>query len=349
MYRHVDALKRVLRPSVIHNRARRGVPVVVVGALASALAATVMIAPIAPASAASNSDPIIFGASGSTRSMIEKNEQLAGQRVNGARVFKKWDNKLFTSSQTWARDTGHTLFMSIKSERANGADIKFADVANAKPGSRIYQDMQRQAQQIKAFKAKVYIAYNHEPEAGNSVSYGNGSQFAAAWRKVVSVYRAEGVKNAEYVWTMTAYGFNRKDSRRAELYYPGDAYVDHIAADGYNWYRCRTDKGQWRDLADVIEGHRQFGLKHPSKGLMLWEFGSTEDVAKPGRKAQWLRDSQELFQQKGYGQYRALLTWEGRNHSGSGKCGFDYNSSSSARKAWADWNRHPAYSARSLS
>lgn len=348
MHPRVETLNRALRPRSPRERGRRRGSVYQGAAVAAALAATLMIAPMAPASAASSSDPIMFGASGSSRSMIQANEKLAGQRVNGARVFKKWDSALFTSSQTWARDTGHTLFVSIKSERTGGADIKFSDVANARPGSQLYKDMQRQAQQIKQFNAKVYVAYNHEPEAGNSATYGTGAQFAAAWRNLVSIYRAEGVRNAEYVWTMTAYGFNRTDSRRAELYYPGDAYVDHIAADGYNWYRCRDSGGQWRDLADIIEGHRQFGLKHPGKGLMLWEFGSTEDVAQAGRKAQWLRESQALFQKNGYEQYNVLLTWEGRNHTGSGKCGFDFNSSTSARNAWADWNSAPAYAARTV-
>ena len=148
---------------------------------------------------------------------------------------------------------------------------------------------------------------------------------------------------------MTAYGFARRDSRRAANYYPGDAYVDHIAADGYNWYRCRDADARWRDLADVIEAHRQFGRKHPDKGLMLWEFGSAEDRRRPGRKADWFRDATALFQQRAYRQYEALLTWEGRAHSGDGPdCGFDYTSSRSATRAWRDMAEHPAYSATRL-
>jgi len=300
---------------------------------------------LGPAVAASASHPLMFGAAASSRSDVEAHERVLGKRLNGLRVYKKWDGELFGRSQTWARDTGHTLFVSIRAEHANGSPVKFADISNAKPGSRLYTDMQRQARQIKAFGAKVYIAFNHEPEARASWGMGNGPQFVAAWRKLVSVYRAEGVTNAEYVFAGTAYGFVRKDDRRVALYYPGDAWVDHIAADGYNWYRCRQNTVGWTDLARVIEGQRQFGLQHPDEGLMLWEFGSAEDRGQPGRKAQWLRNVTQLFQQPGWGQYNTVLTWEGRNYEAGDKCGFDYTSSSSAKQAWVDMGHNPAFSA----
>jgi len=298
------------------------------------------------ASAATSTQPMMFGAEANSRSDVQEHEQVLGGRLNGLRVYMKWDSKLFGADQVWARDTGHTLFVSIRSARSNGTAVKFADVANAKPGSALYADIVRQAEQIKAFGAPVYIAYNHEPEAHEAWSYGTGPQFAAAWRNVISIYRNAGVTNAKYVWTMTSYGFIRTDEHRASLYYPGDAYVDHIAADGYNWYRCRTTKGKWTELAEILEGQRQFGLKHPSKGLMVWEFGSAEDPAVAGRKAQWLRNATQLFTRPGYEQYKVALSWEGRGFTGDGPyCGFDYVSSTSAKQAWVDMGRSATFSA----
>ncbi len=163
----------------------------------SVLAGTLLTVPTAPAQAASASLPIMFGASGSSRELIESHERVARTKVRGARVYKQWDSPLFSASQIWARDTGHTLFLSIRSERRGGADVRFSAVANAKPGSTLYRDMQNQARQIKAFGAKVFITYNHEPDASFSRYLGTGPEFAAAWRKLVSVYRAEGVRNAE--------------------------------------------------------------------------------------------------------------------------------------------------------
>ncbi|MGI8613861.1 MAG: hypothetical protein ACR2KL_07980, partial [Nocardioidaceae bacterium] len=87
---------------------------------------------------------------------------------------------------------------------------------------------------------------------------------------------------------------------------------------------------------------------HPTKPLMLWEFGSTEDPAVPGRKADWLRNAEALFKSPGYEQYKVVLTWEGRNYTGTRNCNFDYNSSSSARSAWVAMGRDPAYSASTV-
>ena len=308
----------------------------------SALAAgAALLGDVAPAQAASWWHPMTFGAAVSTRADVEAHERVLGSRLNGLRVYKKWDGQLFGSSQTWARDTGHTLYVSIRSARNNGSLVRWSEIADAAPGSALYSDMQRQARQIKAFGAPVYISFNHEPEAKVSWDNGNGPEFVAAWRKLISVWRAEGVTNARYVFTGTAYGFVRKDDRRVDNYYPGDDYVDDIAADGYNWYQCRSNGG-WTELAQVIEGHRRFGQQHPSKGLMLWEFGSAEDRNWPGRKAQWLRNATQLFQQPGWEQYTAVLTWEGRYYGDS--CGFDYTSSPSAQSAWVDMAHNPAFS-----
>ena len=334
------------RPS--SRRGRRAVGLLSAAVLSLGLA-TVPVGAGA-ASAASVSSPIIFGAAGPSRNVVEDHERVLGGKLNGLRMYKQWDDRLFGSYQNWARDSGHTLFMSLNTQRRDGSGASWQRIAAARPGDALYADMVRQAREVKAFRSRVYLAFHHEPEAATSWKYGGGADFARAWRNWVSVFRRTGVTNVEFVWTMTAYGFARSDARRAEAYYPGDAFVDHIAADGYNWYRCRDSSAQWRDLADVIEAHRQFGLKHPSKGLMLWEFGSAEDARQPGRKAAWFRDAIALFQKPAYRQYNALLTWEGRAHSGSGpSCGFDYTSSRSATQAWVDMAEHPAYSARRLS
>ncbi len=306
-------------------------------------AGTALTGVTSPASAASAEDPMMFGAAASTKAEVQQHENVLGSRLNGLRTYKSWDSDLFGSSAAWERDTGHTLFMSIRSERQNGSKVMFADVANAQPGSKIYQDMQRQAAEIKAYGSTVYIAYNHEPEASAGRALGNNAQFIAAYRKVQNVWKAAGVRNVRYVWAMTAYGFARHDQFAAANYYPGDDYVDYIAADGYNWYTCRGGGGTWSELAGVIEAQRQFGMRHPSKGLMLYEFGSAEDRKSPGRKAQWLKNATALFQKPGYGQYKAVLSWEGRSFQGGGPdCGFDYLSSPSATKAWVDMAHTPA-------
>ena len=62
--------------------------------------------------------------------------------------------------------------------------------------------------------------------------------------------RAQDVPNVSYVWQMTAYGFVRKGAGNAINYYPGDNYVDYVAADAYNWGGC-VSGSTWRALSAV--------------------------------------------------------------------------------------------------
>jgi len=293
--------------------------------------------------AASTTRPIIFGAAAATKSQVLDHERVLGRHMEGVRVYKDWDDSLLGSELIWMRDTGHTPFLSIKARRNGGSYVKFSAIATAAPGSTLYRDMQRMAAQIKSYRAPIYIIFQHEPEEDGAYrNNGNGPAFAAAFRKFVTVMRASGVTNAKYVATFTGWGFKRKDTRNvAKYYYPGDAYVDAVAIDVYNWAGCRGD--DWKSMAFLIEPLRQWGRAHPSEKLMLLEWGTVEDRAVPGRKAQWIKDAQALFKQPGYEQFSALLQWGGRNYAA--KCPFDYVSSASATAAWAAMGRDAAYTA----
>ncbi|MCW2947972.1 MAG: hypothetical protein JWR24_4689 [Actinoallomurus sp.] len=284
---------------------------------------------------------VILGTVAQTREESQERERETGHHLTGVRVFRRWDQPLIDADQRWAQKTGHTVFLSVKSRRADGSAVGWRDLANAPAGSRLAQDMVRQAAEIKRFGSLVYIAFNHEPDARASRSLGGPADFVAAWRRLVSTYRAAGVTNARYVWTMTDWAFGRG----AYAYYPGDAYVDDIAADVYNWYTCRGRAGTWKSLAELIEPQRRFGLRHPQEGLMLLEWGSVEDPARPGRKAQWITDATRLFAGTAYRQYRAILHWDDR-HTGlmaGTSCDFDYRTSPSALAAWRAMAASPVF------
>jgi hypothetical protein len=295
---------------------------------------------------------LILGSLGQTRQEIQQREREIGHRLPGVRVFRRWGETLFDGDQQWAKKTGHVVFLSIKSRRKNGALIAWRDIAGARPGSPLQTDLLRQAAQIKRFGAVVYVVFNHEPDAKTSRPMGTPADFIAAWRHVVGTYRAAGVRNARYVWTLTgpAFAENAGGGRtRADAYYPGDAYVDDIAGDTYNWNTCRSPTGRWQSPAELLEPERHFGLRHPRKGLMLLEWGTVEDPAQPGRKAAWIRAMALLLASPAYGQFRAALQWDDR-YTGlmSGTtCDFGNRTSPAALAAWRAMALAPAFAARS--
>ena len=196
----------------------------------------------------------------------------------------------------------------MKSRRVNGSTILWRDVANAQPGSTLYNQIVGWATAVKTFGAPMYFIFNHEPEAAASDSMGTAQEFIAAWRRVITIFRDQGVTNAKYVWTMTDYAFWRTDGGRATLWYPGDDYVDAIASDDYNWSNCRPGiNTAWRSLEWIAGWMRDFGLAHPGEQLMLMEWASHEDPNVPGRKASWIADAQALFKKPGWEQFTTVL------------------------------------------
>jgi len=322
-------------------RVRTPFAVVLVTLLVATLAGIAFDQPTSEA--ASRRDPIVFGAVGSSKEEIRDHERVLGRKMQGLRVYKKWGSTLFGRDQLWARDTGHTLFLSVTADRRGGGFRSWSRIARAERGSKVYGEIVDMARQVKRFRDTVYFIFNHEPEASANHAKGSPRDFRRAWRTIVKTFRAHDVRNAEYVLTMTAWGFRRDDRHAADRYWPGRRYVDHIAADAYNWYGCRGGPRQWTSMRKLVSGLKDFGTRFPEKGLMLMEWGSVEDPLHPRRKARWMGKARELFKKPSYAQFKALLQWGGRSGAGLASCPFDYVTSRAAKKAWRKFGNDPAY------
>jgi hypothetical protein len=169
-------------------------------------------------------------------------------------------------------------------------NLSWNSVASAKPGSATYNDFVRWADVLKARTGPTLLTFSHEPEATGQKRFGNAAGFIAAWRHVVDIFRAQGAKNVQWTWQMTAYSFHVKssDPRAAIKWYPGDAYVDDVGADGYNWSGCRHTPVQ--QISDIAAPVVAFARAH-GKGVVLPEFG---DGIGPTR-AQWLANAKAYF------------------------------------------------------
>jgi hypothetical protein len=138
----------------------------------------------------------------------------------------------------------------------------------------------------------VYFTFNHEPELKASEGSGTNVDFIDAWRKVVTIFREQGVTNARHAWVLSSGSFAATDSRAADLWYPGDEWVDVIGVDAYNWFNCRKNTSiPWRSLSAIIEPFRAFGAAHPTEGLAISEWGSVEDPQDPTRKGAWFEEA----------------------------------------------------------
>ena len=263
-------LQSSARPS--HRYLRRTVLASVVG-LAMACSATMGSASAHPATKASantpaavNTDKIYFGVDGTV------SQAAQGQNV--------------------ARHIYGELTGSVPNSRMVTMGIggsTYAAVTAAAPGSATYNNIVRWADTIKARGTFTFFGFSHEPEASDQARLGTAPQYIAAYQHVVDIMRAQDVPNVKYVWQMTAYGFVRKGAGNANNYYPGDTYVDYVAADAYNWGGCGPGT-PWRDLSVVANPVLAFAEAH-GKLAMLAEFGSQSG----SQRAAWLTSAHQYF------------------------------------------------------
>jgi len=97
-----------------------------------------------------------------------------------------------------------------------------------------------EAQELAALKAPVFLRWYYEPNFPGSADYSNcigdlgPAGYAAAFRHIHDLFAAAGASNVAFVFAIATAGADQDLYK----YYPGSAYVDWIAADGY----ARTTK-----------------------------------------------------------------------------------------------------------
>ena len=163
---------------------------------------------------------------------------------------------------------------------------KYAAIATAGPGSPIYANIVRWADTIGARNTLTFFGFVKEPEQSDMASFGSVAQYLAAYRHVVDIFRSQNLTNVRFVWQMTAFSF---ESDTASRYYPGDAYVDDVGEDPYNWGGCGPG-GPWRDLSVAANPALSFAAAH-NKLTILAEFASQSGP----KRAAWLAAAQQWF------------------------------------------------------
>jgi mannan endo-1,4-beta-mannosidase len=91
------------------------------------------------------------------------------------------------------------------------------------------------ASAVKAFGGQVILSFGHEMN-GSWYSWGyrhtSPAAFVAAWRHMVTVFRAVGARNVTWLWTVNVVRCRcHIDSPAA--WWPGNSYVNWVGIDGY--------------------------------------------------------------------------------------------------------------------
>ena len=109
-------------------------------------------------------------------------------------------------------------------------------------------------------------------------------QFVLAWRHVHALFTAQGVTNVTWVWSPN---IEYSTSTPLSELYPGDAYVDWVAMDGYNWGNVGAWH-TWESFSALFQQTYNDLLAITAKPMMIGETASTEQA---GNKASWISDT----------------------------------------------------------
>jgi hypothetical protein len=183
-------------------------------------------------------------------------QQLA---ASGHIIFENWTNRVFST----------------------GVRASWAAIAAGKYDASVVEPVVRH---IKAFGKPMFLSFDSEMDGLVGRGSGTAAQFVAAYRHIHNVFAQLGVTNVVWVWTVT--GWSGHDELYPSLY-PGDAYVDWIGYDPYNFASCRNEA--WRSAAAVIDTFYQWLTSngHANKPFMLQEYGTVTDPSNANAAAEW--------------------------------------------------------------
>ena len=153
--------------------------------------------------------------------------RAAGRRPNLVGYYSGWPERFAMSFATTAHRHGAVTILQM--------DPTDASVSAIAAG---YYDryLRSYADSVRKIGYPVVIGFGHEMNA-NWYSWGYGHvpprTFVAAWRHIVTLFRAQGADNVTWLWTINA---DLPTTGPIASWWPGSRYVTWVGIDGY-YYR----------------------------------------------------------------------------------------------------------------
>lgn len=224
------------------------------------------------------------------KAAMNKREADLGRNLDINHHYSGWTKPFPDWQLDWDASEGRISMVSLDGPTTMGS------INNGSQDAQI----NAHADAVKAFGKPVFIRWLWEMDT-RKAQIESPEAFVAAWRRLHEKFDARGATNALWTWCPTAWSFT---TGAAQDYYPGDAYVDWICTDGYNWAPGRPD-AVWRSFKDIFKDFYAWGAAR-NKPLMVGETGTEE--RNPGEKASWF--SNIVSAMKAYPKMKALVYFD---------------------------------------
>ena len=168
---------------------------------------------------------------------IDQFAQDIGRQPNLVTYYSHWLDQFQASFATSAEQHGATTLVQIAPQNISLTDIT---------AGRYDPYLTSYAAAVKAFGKPVVLSFGHEMN-GDWYSWGykhnSPAAFIAAWRHIVTLFRADGVTNVTWLWTVNIIGNDSPLTSDPASWWPGNSYVNWVGIDGY-YYQSTQDFAQ---------------------------------------------------------------------------------------------------------
>jgi beta-mannanase len=159
------------------------------------------------------------------------------------------------------------------------------------------------------------------------------SDYVAAYRHIVNIFRSRGVTNVSWAWVPTGSLGGGNDARMLAGY-PGDAYVDWVGYNPYNFFKCNGSG--WKTFEQTIAtGYNWFVSKGlGNKPFILTEYATQYDPNNPAASVKWNNDIATVLPR--YPNLKAMVRFDadGILASSGGRCGMWIDNGPGMKAAW---------------
>jgi endoglucanase len=275
-------------------------------------------------------DPV---AGGWTQQSLLDFEAMIGRKVGIDHHYYAWGD-IPGSSPQWDLDNGRTPLISL------GGDTTFPGfdaVNNGSQDAYIHSFAQRLKSYAKPLFFRPWYEMNgdwfpwdgtHNNTAG---AYDGPAKLVQAWKRVHDIFVQEGATNVAWVWSPDAEDNPSAAWNHWANYYPGDAYVDWVGIDGYNWGTTQS-WSSWQSFASIFAA--VYADYATTKPIMVAETSSC-DLG--GDKGQWIAGASSSIKS----QFPALkaVVWFDSNRN----CNWRVDSSQSSLDAYRAMGADPYF------
>ena len=140
--------------------------------------------------------------------------------------------------------------------------------------------------QLKVFGKTLFLRFAWEMNIPSmeweiAKTRSTNQDFILAWQRMHNVIYSENATNVLWIFSPDVSNNSYKEI------YPGDAFVDWIGLDGYNWGTTQA-WSKWQGFSEIFsKAYNEITSVAPNKPLMLAEVNTTD---KNGDKSAWYQD-----------------------------------------------------------